>query len=167
MEPYAGSLTAIGAHALEGCASLQSVTFGTALETIGFAALRDCGELMTLTIPFAGGSKEENRFLGFLFGADSPALAEGFYPPFLREITVLPGCSSLADQAFTDCAALQSISLPADLISIGARTFSGCGSLALISTYRFSPSERKPALVAASAGIGSCSFEKVFLKLET
>lgn len=122
-------LTSIGAHAFDSCSSLRSLTFGSALETVGFAALRDCNELTELTLPFIGGTKEENTYLGYLFGATTSAFSQGFYSPYLRRVTLTEGCTVLPDFALFECRSLQMLSLPETLTAIGARALSGCTSL--------------------------------------
>ena len=112
---------------------MQKIEFGTVLRSVGFAALRNCDSLLSLTLPFIGQTGEENRFLGYLFGASAPSLARGFYPPFLRELVLLPGCTSLADQAISDCVSLQTVVIPEGLTTVGARTFSGCTALETVS----------------------------------
>ncbi len=133
----ADALTKVGEKALEGCSSLQSLKFGTGLIQIGFAALRDCKSLMDLEIPFVGISaakqtgepSERTDYLGYLFGAEKPAFAKGFYPAFLKKITLLEGCAELPDFAFYECTSLQTLSLPATLTRIGGRALSGCTAL--------------------------------------
>ena len=130
-------LTKVGEKALEGCSSLQSLKFGTGLSQLGFAALRDCNSLMELEIPFVGTSaakqtgepSERTDYLGYLFGAEKPAFAKGFYPAFLKKITLLEGCVELPDFAFYECASLQVLSLPTTLTRVGGRALSGCTAL--------------------------------------
>ena len=134
----AETLTKAGEKALDGCSSIQTLKFGTGLSEIGFAALRDCRSLTELELPFVGTSaqkqtgepSERTDFLGYLFGAVKPAFAKGFYPAFLKKITLSEGCADLPDFALYECASLENLSLPSTLTRVGGRALSGCTSLA-------------------------------------
>ncbi len=133
----AETLSKVGEKAFDGCASLQSLRFGTGLTQIGFAALRDCRSLTELQLPFIGTSPEKQtgepsertNFLGYLFGATKPAFSKGFYPAFLKKITLLEGCAELPDFALYECASLTELSLPDTLQSVGGRALAGCTAL--------------------------------------
>ena len=127
------NLIVIGAHTFDSCSALRSLTFGNLLETIGFAALRDCNGLIELTLPFIGGTREENTYLGYLFGATTPAFSQGFYSPYLCRVTLTDGCTVLPDFALFECRSLQTIVLPETLTAIGARALSGCTALKKLS----------------------------------
>lgn len=137
----AGSLTEIGEMAFDGCVALQSLRFGENLIQIGFAALRNCRSLMELELPFigesaqaqTGASSERTTFLGYLFGATKPAFSKGFYPAFLRKITLLEGCGELPDFALYECVSLTELSLPDSLKRVGGRALAGCTSLCRLS----------------------------------
>lgn len=122
----------VGDRAFRGCGALQSLAFGDRLTRIGFAALRDCRSLMSLSLPFIGETEEKNTFLGYLFGAETPTLASGFYPPFLRSIVLSEKCSALPAFALFECRSLQSLTLPSTLTSIGACAMHGCTHLSAL-----------------------------------
>ena len=134
----ADALIKVGEKALDGCVSLQTLKFGTALSQMGFAALRNCRSLMELELPFIGESaqkqtgkpSERTDYLGFLFGAEKPAFSKGFYPTFLKTITILEGCAELPDFALYECVSLEALVLPSTLTRIGGRALSGCTALA-------------------------------------
>ena len=133
----AETLTKVGEKALDGCLSLQSLKFGAELSEIGFAVLRDCRSLMELELPFVGTSAEKQSggdsaktdFLGYLFGAAKPAFAKGFYPAFLKKITLSEGCTELPDFAFYECASLETLVLPDSLGRVGGRALCRCTAL--------------------------------------
>lgn len=122
-------LTSLGEHALSYCTSLVSVTFGKELRSIGFAALEGCTGILEMTVPFVGGSAEENSYLGYVFGASYADFSKGFYPASLARVTVLEGCRRLSTNAFYECVSLREILLPDTLEEIGIRAFYGCKSL--------------------------------------
>lgn len=122
-------VTVFGDRSLMDCESLQTVTFGNTLQSIGFAAFEGCKSLRALTLPFVGGSRNENTCLGYIFGAAQPDFAQGFYPQRLERITLTNACTTLGNYAFFECESLKEIILPEGLTSIGLRAFYGCESL--------------------------------------
>ena len=122
-------LTVIESHAMDFCLSLETLTFSDSLQRIGLGAFESCHGLRRLTIPFVGESRESNRFLGYIFGAEQPAFSKGFYSLSLEWVTVTEGITALDPYAFFECATLRSVTLPQSITSIGARAFSGCVKL--------------------------------------
>ena len=80
-------------------------------------------------ILFVGEAPGENAFLGYLFGAKTPALASGFYPPFLQTVALTEGAAVLPDFALFECRSLRRVVLPASLTAIGACAMRGCVAL--------------------------------------
>jgi len=119
-------LSAVEPHALHSCASLTRLVFSEKLTSIGIGALEGCVEMRMLTLPFVGGSATENRYLGYIFGAETPDFAPGYYPQYLTRIKLLETCTSLDDFALYECDLLTEIDLPETLTTIGTRAFSGC-----------------------------------------
>ncbi len=119
-------LTALAPNALDGCASLTRLDFGKGMTSFGLGCLEGCESLRRLTLPFVGQSKTENTYLGYLFGAELPEYAKGFYPKKLVEITLSEGVKTLDRYAFFQCESLTKITLPATLTEIGVRAFEGC-----------------------------------------
>ena len=76
-----------------------------------------------------GETVEKNTFLGYLFGAETPTFASGFYPPFLQTLVLSEGCSALPAFALFECRSLQSLTLPSTLTSVGACAMRGCERL--------------------------------------
>ncbi len=125
----AGVIAEVGAHAFEACGELQKLTFGSCLTRIGFAALRNCNQLTDLTLPFVGETREENTYLGYVFGAGTIGFSSGFYSPVLRRLVLLEECTKLPDYALYECTSLQSVTFPQTLTAVGARSMSNCTSL--------------------------------------
>lgn len=125
----ADAICEIGDYALCGCSALQTLSFGSTLSRVGFSALRDCNGLIELTLPFIGSSRTENTHLGYLFGAQTPALSEKFYSPYLQKVVLSDGCTELPDFGLFECRSLQTVVLPETLTVIGARALSGCTAI--------------------------------------
>ena len=123
------NVTVFGDRSLMNCESLQIVTVCDAAERIGFGAFEGCTSIRCMNLPFVGGSREENTYLGYIFGAAHPDFAKGFYPRNLAKITLTTACQALENYAFFECESLKEITLSASLASIGVRAFYGCTSL--------------------------------------
>lgn len=122
-------LTSIAAHAMDYCRSLETLALPSGMQTVGLGAFENCTSLRRLTLPFVGGSRTENTYLGYVFGAASYGLSAGFYPASLEWVTVTDGLEKLGDHAFYECDSLWSVSLPTSVTSIGTRAFSGCARI--------------------------------------
>ncbi len=122
-------LTEIGNYAFASCRVLVRATMSREMLSIGLGAFQGCGALSEMTLPFVGGSKESNAFLGYLFGASTHEFTAGFLPAYLRRVTVLEGCTSLSDYAFFECSSLREVKLPATLTTVGVRAFEKCTAL--------------------------------------
>ncbi len=122
------SVERLETYAMSYCSSLESISLGNGLQSVGLGALENCYSLKQLSLPFLGESREAEGYLAFVFGASDPAFAADFYPPALREVELKEG-TRLAAYAFSGCATLYRVLLPEGLQSIGARAFSGCGAL--------------------------------------
>ena len=122
----ADGLTSVGDYGLAKCRTLTRLDFSDRMTSFGFGMLEGCGELRRLTLPFVGKTATESNYLGYLFGATVPEFSKTFYPPYLVEINLLSGCTSLGANAFWECVSLTRISLPETLASIGLRAFEGC-----------------------------------------
>lgn len=120
-----GGLTSIGENALGLCTSLTRVELGTSLTEVGFGAFEGCMKIRRLILPFIGATPTENNYLGYLFGAQSPDFASGFYPTYLVEVKLL-SATALGDYAFYECDSLLRVELPEGLTTIGVRAFSEC-----------------------------------------
>ena len=118
-----------GDRALMDCSSLQIVILSDSLEKVGFGAFEGCKSIRTMTLPFVGGSRTENTYLGYIFGAAQPDFAKGFYPANLARVTVTQVSQTLGNYAFFECDSLKEINLSEGLTNIGVRAFYGCTSL--------------------------------------
>lgn len=129
-------LTLLDANAMDGCAALTCLEFGASLTTIGLGALESCDSLHRLTLPFVGGSRTQNTYLAYIFGAEIPEFAKGFYPSKLTDVILLDGAETLGNYAFFSCESLTALTLPEGVREIGLRAFDGCVRLQKIDLPR-------------------------------
>lgn len=126
---FSDALKSIGEYAFAYCKELKSIELGESTEKIGFAAFEGCVALCSMTLPFVGESLEKNTYLGYVFGAEHPDFARGYYPLRLLHVELLESCTLLGDYAFFECATLKEVVFPKALQSIGVRAFYGCTAL--------------------------------------
>ena len=123
----ATSVTSIGEYAFGYCSALYSVSFVGA-DSIGLGALYESNSLYSLTIPFVGGSESENRYIGYIFGAESADHNAQFVPTSLYKVGV-EGCTEIPDRAFASCAYIGEFNLAEGVERIGVRAFYSCRSI--------------------------------------
>ncbi len=119
-------LETVADHALDQCTSLTHITFGTNLTSVGLGALEGCASVKSLTLPFVGGSQTDATYLAYVFGATVPDFAKGYYPRGLVEINLLTTCQSLGNYAFYELETLVYLTVPEGVTTIGTRAFDGC-----------------------------------------
>lgn len=122
-------LTELAPHAMDYCTGIETLSFPSTIESIGLGALENCRSLRRLTVPFVGGSRTENTYLGYIFGAQNYGTSVGFYSYALEWVTVTEGIEKIDDHAFYQCRTLRSITLPQSVKEIGVRAFDACESL--------------------------------------
>ena len=126
------TVTKIGKYQFYGFNNVTSITIPSSVTTIGNDAFSDCESLKKITLPFVGGSKENNAYLGYIFGATLYSDNSKYVPSSLKEVIILEGCTSIKDYAFYDCRLLTNITIPSSVTAIGESAFSGCTSLTSI-----------------------------------
>ena len=147
-------VSAIGEEAFYGCYGLVAMTIPASVQTIGIRAFWGCDSIAKMTIPFVGGSRTDNTYFGYIFGASSYESNGGYVPELLTEVTIteiteIPayafyGCyaitkinftedlalTKIGESAFEGCQALEAITLPLYVTEICASAFAGCVGLA-------------------------------------
>ena len=141
------SVINIEKSAFSGCSGLTSVTIPDSVTGIGKGAFQNCYSLEKLTVPFVGGSKDDNQFLGYIFGA-SDLSSGGYVPVSLKEVVITESCKSIGACAFYKCTSLTSVISPDSVTSIGEDAFFKCSGLT---------SEIIPDSVT---NMGECAFEQ-------
>ena len=126
---FPNTLKSIGHYSFMNCQSLYTLELPKSLQSIGLGAFMDCSEIRNMTLPFIGGSRDENTFAGYVFGAERKEWNESFVPVSLANITLLDSCESVPQSAFEDCVGLYSVTILDGIQSIGISAFEGCRSL--------------------------------------
>lgn len=119
----------VGKYAFAECKSLVHVELGSDIEKIGIGTFLNCSSVKSLTLPFVGGGKDENQYIGYIFGAENVEWNMYFVPGSLRKIILLESCDTIANMAFSNCGQICSIILPETIKEIGMRAFYKCSSL--------------------------------------
>lgn len=134
------NMAALPESVFSGIATLEKISFGSAIKTLSKLAVSNCAKLHDVTLPDGLTSIENQAFL------NCTALSEIEFPEGLTTIgdQAFSHCSALAalvfpdslttigPQAFINCTALSRIEFPASLQSIGNQAFMGCSALSCI-----------------------------------
>lgn len=133
-------------------ASVRSVTIPDTVTSIGLSAFDGCSELRSITIPptvtnIAGTQSEGNPFNDCPIAiAHIPTWAMAFMPRISLTEVVLTSGEDIAENAFSGCSSLLTVTIPSGVVNIGASAFAGCERLSTI------------ALPATIASIGENAF---------
>ncbi len=132
------AVTAIGAHAFKGCASLLTVKLPDSIKTVGTSAFSGCVKLQSVNLTAGCTSvgayafSRCERLVSFGTVASLAEIADGTFLGcgMLEEITVSPDVTAIGAYAFSGCGALTTLELGDKILSIGEYAFSDCTSLA-------------------------------------
>jgi formylglycine-generating enzyme required for sulfatase activity len=122
-------VTTIAVEAFAGD-TLNSVTIGTNVTSIGPAAFAACTSLTSISVN--AGNPAYSSLNGVLFDQAQDTLIQ--YPAGLANsaYTVPNSVVTIGENAFYDCSSLTSVTIPNSVIYIGDQAFFGCSSLASI-----------------------------------
>jgi hypothetical protein len=118
-------LTSIGEHAFDGCSSLTSIAIPAGVISIGDYAFASCKGLTSIVIPSAVTSIGKGAFNGCTSLINVSVALDNLYYTSIDGVlynkagTILEACPG----------GKTSVSIPADVTSIAASSFSGCTSL--------------------------------------
>ncbi|MBQ3116535.1 MAG: leucine-rich repeat domain-containing protein [Clostridia bacterium] len=123
-------VTRIENVAFYNCSKLISIKIPTSVTSIGLSALFGCNSLESITLPFAGATKEgvSNTHFGYLFGASRYQDNRSYVPTSLKTV-VITGETIIRKYAFYQCTSLRSIEIPNSITRISQSAFYGCNSL--------------------------------------
>ena len=123
------TLKEVGSYAFGECSSLYKLELSLA-DTIGFGALYGCDSIYSLGLPFVGGSATENRFIGYIFGAECADFNDEFVPRSLYSVSISDtACRDIPDRAFAGCTYIAEFIFGMQIESIGIRSFYACRSI--------------------------------------
>lgn len=109
----------VGDSAFHLC-SIESVSFGNSIKSIGECAFWDCVLLKSLTLPNSLTSIGANAFYNCLS---------------LISVEIPNSVVSIGDFAFTSCEKISTITIPNSVRSIGMYAFAGCTNLTTVKSY--------------------------------
>ncbi len=154
-----GNVLTIGSNAFDNCQSLNTLTLSNGITTISSAAFNYCVSLTEVVIPASVSSLASNSFIncrnleainvdvgdlnyasvdGVLFSEDLTELVA--YPCGLGGEYVIPGTvTTLAENAFTSCLNLTSVSVGEGVLDMPIWSFSYCRDLEAINVHADNP----------------------------
>ena len=131
-----GSITSFGICAFQGNTALTSVVLPNTLTTIAQTAFGDCTNLATINIPSSVTEIGSQAFdncpnLDCTFDLSSITISGQavFRDCKKLKITALPKISQYPSQGFRGMTSLTSITIPKEVITTGASSFSNCSNL--------------------------------------
>ena len=110
------------------CASLKEIYLPDSVISIEKNSFASCKEIETMKVPFVGGSKTNNTYLGYLFNADlSDEDAYKMVPRSLKTLKIGKGSNKIYSNSFNGCVCLTNIEiLNPDLQEIELNVLNSC-----------------------------------------
>ena len=113
---------------------IGELTVPDSIEKIGFGAFENMSRIATLTVPFIGGSADENRYMLYVFGATitpkddgEPVSSAAKCPASLTKIVVNGTLTVIPDYAFAFCSTVTTFDVGEEYTSIGIGAFYSTG----------------------------------------
>ena len=121
---FPDSLESVGQNAFLNCSLLNNIVFGSSISSLQSNAFKGCSNINKLILSVNGN------------GWSSGVSLTSAFPDSIANITeiIVSDGDNLPDNIFKDMTSVEKITLPEDLISIGASSFSGCTSLTKINS---------------------------------
>lgn len=135
------SVTTIEKEAFKYCKNLNAISFPSGLTTIGSSAFYNCEKITEISIPDSISILGRSAFYNTTWYKNKPNgliyLGKFIYKykgtmPLNTSVTLQDGTKRIADEAFSRCKNMVSISIPNSVISIGNASFNGCKGLTSI-----------------------------------
>lgn len=131
--------TAIPDGVLQGSKKLQNVVINDGIKAIGKNAFKGCSELAEISLPANLQQIGEDAFADTAFynetlNWENGALYLRGYLLALKDKNITSfefakGTTLISDKAFEDCAGLQSITIPSEVVFVGEYAFANCQNL--------------------------------------
>ena len=113
------SVTDIEEYAFSGCTNLSNVKLPAKLETLGVVSFKNCTSLTTIIIP------KNLRKITREYSSEGVGPFGGCTA--LKNVTLEPGMTEIADGLFSGCPGIESIIIPNTVTKIGSAAFSNSG----------------------------------------
>ena len=84
--------------------------------------------LKSITLPFIGGTRTTNTYLGYIFGAASSNQSTDYVPETLKTVALTSG-NAISSNSFANCKNIETVVVPKNITSIGNNAFENCQSI--------------------------------------
>ena len=120
-------ITSISEYSLN-CTNLEKLILPSSVKYIAKGAFSRASSLRELSVPFVGGSADDDAYLGYIFGADG-FVDNGIYVPSTLSSVTVTGNAPIGEGAFYNCYKLERIIFNGAPTAVEANAFAYCTSL--------------------------------------
>ncbi|MCM1367749.1 MAG: leucine-rich repeat domain-containing protein [Roseburia sp.] len=124
----ASGLGAIGDGAFENCVLFAEVSLPDSINSIGKGVFEGCTGMISVTMPFSFGASSDEKYFGYIFGAESYSQNGASVPATLKSVHIT-GANPVTAHAFGGCAAIENVRIGASVKNVGASAFENCAGL--------------------------------------
>ena len=128
------NITTIGEHAFWNCSKLNDITIPDNVSSIGNGAFAACNNMSKLRVSSNNTTYDSRGRCNAIIKTASNTLVAGCGKTIIPSTVI-----GIEDEAFKQCLSLKTITLPANISTIGAYAFAGCTNLADIYTLCTTP----------------------------